>query len=115
LRFIADRHNLTASRAQEDFRDTLYGPDGQLIPSTPKEKLDVSDYRFIFPQVNGGAIVITFPKRPKDSIITLIQSEKKNGKTAMYLRIPKVGKDAEVVIHTWVVAKDDAKLIRELK
>jgi mono/diheme cytochrome c family protein len=93
----------------------ICGPDGQLIPSTPKEKLDVSDYRFVFPQANGGAMVITFPKRPKDSIIALIQSEKKNGKTAMFLRIPKVVKDAEVVMHTWAIAKDDAKLIRELK
>jgi cytochrome c551/c552 len=93
----------------------ICGPDGQLIMGQPKEKLNVTEYRFAFPQANGGAVVFIFPKLPKDSTFALIQSQKKNGKTPMFLRIPKVGKDAEVVIHTWVVAKDDAKLIRELK
>ena len=66
----------------------------------------------VLPQPGNRAIVLTVPAAPKGTQWLLAPVA--NGWQAV-LMIPAGGSKAEIIVHTWAVPKDDAKLIRELK
>ena len=66
----------------------------------------------ILPQASGGSIVLTVPNAKPETTWRLVPD---NGTWQAILQLPPGDGKTSVTVHTWVVTKDDFKLIRELK
>ncbi|MFO0939021.1 MAG: hypothetical protein U0798_21170, partial [Gemmataceae bacterium] len=92
-----------------------YGPDNQpiLIEGTKPQTTSL-DLPLVLSQPGGKAIVLTVPKAPKGTRWMIVPPI--SGQWQAMLMIPaNGGAKAEIVVHTWAVPKDDAKLIQNLK
>lgn len=91
-----------------------YLPDGQSVSIERRPHTIEIDKPLVLPQSDGKAIVLTVPQAPAGTQWHL-QPVFPPETCQAILKLPASSKSAEVVINTWVVAKEDAKLIRELK
>lgn len=90
-----------------------YLPDGQSQSFENKQQTIAIDKPLVLPQMDGKAIVLTVPHAPAGTQWQFAPVFPESWRAI--LKLPHTGKKADVVIHTWSVTKDDAKLIRELK